>query len=147
MLTSVLKRWDGQLTYMPNYAVAPKNIINLRRSPDQWQRIDVRFKVASVTEEGLLALRNELLAHVKEHVMDFHPKIEFINLEPEAVESVRFSIAYQGKPTVEPTRKITRLATFVALLKRVCEEQGLILQTDPQEPLAQLFKSAAGASK
>ncbi|CAM9307657.1 unnamed protein product [Choristocarpus tenellus] len=44
LLSTVLKRWDEQLFYIPNQVLAGKTIVNIQRSAHQWHQFLIQVR-------------------------------------------------------------------------------------------------------
>ncbi|CAM9436626.1 unnamed protein product [Scytosiphon promiscuus] len=64
LMTTVLKRWDEQVFYMPNHLLASKTIVNIQRSAHQWHEFMIQV-AASTSSEKLSALQASLQAFSK----------------------------------------------------------------------------------
>ncbi|CAN0047968.1 unnamed protein product, partial [Ectocarpus sp. 12 AP-2014] len=59
LMTTVFKRWDEQVFYMPNHLLATKTIVNIQRTAHQWHEFMIQV-AATTTPEKLTALQASL---------------------------------------------------------------------------------------
>ncbi|CBJ26370.1 Small Conductance Mechanosensitive Ion channel [Ectocarpus siliculosus] len=59
LMTTVFKRWDEQVFYMPNHLLATKTIVNIQRTAHQWHEFMIQV-AATTTPEKLTALQTSL---------------------------------------------------------------------------------------
>eukprot|EP00903_Cladosiphon_okamuranus_P016946 g15621.t1 len=64
LMTTVFKRWDEQVFYMPNHLLAAKTIVNIQRTAHQWHEFMIQV-AADTPAEKLAALQTSLQAFSK----------------------------------------------------------------------------------
>lgn len=115
----------GEEVYMPNPVLLRKNIINLRRSQEQWESIELCLDL-STTEEQLNEFRACLTKYLHENPQYFYHKFDMelcgqhTNLE---VYPVRFRA--QCKPSYDNIRKAERHREIMAFMKSTLEKLGI----------------------
>lgn len=115
----------GEEIYMPNPVLLRKNIINLRRSHEQWESIEMCLDLGT-THEQLSEFRSILTRHLHDTPQHFYPKFDMelcgqhANLE---VYPVRFRI--QCKPNYDNMRKAERHREILSFMKSTLERLGI----------------------
>ncbi|KAJ2999833.1 hypothetical protein HDV02_001611 [Globomyces sp. JEL0801] len=128
LLTTVLKRSDGQKSYVPNSILANKEIGNIRRSGDQGEMIylHVPFK----TKQSLLdELGKRIQAFVESQPKDYNSPISLnvSEITPGGLVKLGIFLNYKGN-WQDSVRKSKRKTAFLFKLIEAGQDLGIDMQ-------------------
>lgn len=122
LLTSVLKRYDNSLFYFSNSVLSQKPILNLRRSPDQFDLITIH--VSFYTPVSILKTfekkMGEYLQKASEH---FHEKFEVEYQELENSNRMILRVWVQHRNNFQNIKRYRkRHGRLLLRIKKICEQ-------------------------
>lgn len=117
----------GEEVYIPNPTLIRKNIINLRRSDDQWEAIDM-YVSTSTKEEQLYNFRSDLTKFLKENTSFFHHKFDMESKDNsvKGLDIFHIKLRIQCKVTKDNMRKSDRHHFLLNFIKIELEKLNIV---------------------
>lgn len=125
LLSTVFERWDGVKVYLPNYILAMKSIVNIRRSGSicEIHKLQVIF---STTTEQLNQLRSRISEFVKSHPVEY---TDFYMVYFEFIENINrlhLNIMIQHQSNWQDFEgQLSRKSKFLLFLKDTLSELNI----------------------
>ncbi|CAN0424224.1 unnamed protein product, partial [Ectocarpus sp. 12 AP-2014] len=99
LMTTVFKRWDEQVFYMPNHLLATKTIVNIQRTAHQWHEFMIQV-AATTTPEKLTALQASLqeFSNSKDKPEGLYTRMGFslVRIEDSTKLTIRITFRQRG---------------------------------------------------
>ncbi|CAM9235683.1 unnamed protein product [Discosporangium mesarthrocarpum] len=133
ILTTVLKRADEQLFYIPNQKLATKTIVNVQRSAHQWHEFRIHVSVSTPSEK-LAALHRFLIRFAKKNDTrgGLYPYIMFSLLGIEDSNRLGIRVTFRQKSNWQAMDKKLVAQTLCILgIKKACEELDISYTMTP----------------
>ena len=120
ILRSLFLDPEGELVSVPNASLVTKLITNLRRSPEQWESLDITFKL-SITQLQLRQFRTQLSAFLKEHSNLFYSRFEVTPLDSH-FDKYPVKLRVQGKYLTDMIRISDRRHLLLSSVSSIVEK-------------------------
>ena len=137
LMTTVFERWDGARIYIPNYVLATKPIINVRRSGALFDRHYLQIGFNTPTT-ALMALRTRISNFVAQERNDFTSQF-LLNVELiENVNRMHLVVMVQHRSNWQDLEaQLARRTKLLLFLKETLDELGIsyVLPTQKVELL------------
>ncbi|KGG52527.1 hypothetical protein DI09_161p20 [Mitosporidium daphniae] len=141
LMTTVFERWDGARIYIPNYVLATKPIINVRRSGALFDRhyLQIAFNTSTA---ALTALRTRISTFLAQERNDFTSQfllnVEFI----ENVNRIHLAVLVQHRSNWQDLEaQLARRTKLLLFIKETMEE--LNISYAPPIQKVELFQTPA----
>eukprot|EP00752_Nemacystus_decipiens_P002553 g2394.t1 len=136
LMTTVFKRWDEQVFYMPNHLLATKTIVNIQRTAHQWHEFMIQVAANTPTEK-LAALQTSLQAFAKskDKPEGLYTRMGFslTGIEDSTKLTVRITFRQRGNwQNMEKKWACQSMCTWA--IKNACEKIGISYAL-PEVPL------------
>ncbi|CAM9937321.1 unnamed protein product [Discosporangium mesarthrocarpum] len=137
LLSTVFKRWDEQLYYIPNQVLATTTIVNIQRTGHQWHEFHIQV-AASTSSDKIAALHRALISFAENHDTPgsgLYSNILFSLTGIEDSTRLTIRIVFQQKSNwQEMQRKWEAQSLCTMGIKRACEKLR-ITYTMPALPI------------
>ena len=122
LLTTHLKRYDNALLYFSNSLLAQKPILNLRRSPDQFDLLSIQISAQTRTST-LRQMEARVADYLLRRSAHYHRKFEVEYKDVENSNRMVIRVWIQHRSNFQNMRRYReRRGKFLLFLKKVCEE-------------------------
>lgn len=117
----------GEEVYIPNPVLIRKNIINLRRSQEQWETIDI-YTDPSTAEEQLYQFRSDITRFLKNNPSYFHHKFDMESFDcvPHDLNVYPIRLRIQCKVTKDNMRRADRHHFLLNFIKVELEKLRIV---------------------
>lgn len=125
LLTTVLKRFDNAILYFSNAYLSTEPLVNLRRSPDQFDIIKIQISFHTPVQV-LRAMEQRLASYIQKQSAHFYRKFEVEYREIENTNRLSLHIWAQHRSNFQNMRRMReRRGRLVLRLKKICQELGV----------------------
>lgn len=125
LFSTIFKRFDGFMVWIPNYVLAKKALCNIRRTGSQGQRLEIHVD-ASVPLERIQLLSNSVKEFIKNDTRDFEAVISsFFDLKQDQNRIILVFLLRHRFNFQDGVQRAERQNRFLLFLKEEVDKLGI----------------------